>query len=98
MTACRLIAIALAVASATGCARWKSAPALPSRHHLTLDQLLVFSDTALPKHHRLLEELRTQRNVVLEMITTLKAVKPARPRGLRDKSHQMRVEFKHIQA
>ena len=29
-----------------------------------------------------------QRNVVLEMIATLKAVKPARPRGLRDKSHE----------
>lgn len=47
---------------------------------------------------QIFEELRTQRNVVLEMITTLKAVKPTRPRGLRDKSHQMRVEFKHIQA
>jgi ubiquinone/menaquinone biosynthesis C-methylase UbiE len=47
---------------------------------------------------QLFEEVRHQRNVVLEMITTLKAVKPARPRGLRDKSHDMRVEFKHIQA
>ncbi len=46
----------------------------------------------------LYEELRSQRNVVLEMITTLKAVKPARPRGLRDKSRNIRVEFKHIQA
>ncbi len=64
MTACRLAAIALAIATAVGCSRWKSAPALPSRHHLTLDQLLVFSDTALPKHHRLLEELRTQRSLV----------------------------------
>jgi ubiquinone/menaquinone biosynthesis C-methylase UbiE len=47
---------------------------------------------------QLFEEVRYQRNVVLEMITTLKAVKPARPRGLRDKSHNMRVQFKHIQA
>ena len=47
---------------------------------------------------QLFEEVRYQRNVVLEMITTLKAVKPARPRGLRDKSHHMRVEFKHIEA
>ena len=46
----------------------------------------------------LYEELRSQRNVVLEMITTLKAVKPVRARGLRDKSSNMRVEFKHIQA
>jgi SAM-dependent methyltransferase len=45
---------------------------------------------------QIFEELRSQRNVVLEMIATLKAVKPARPRGLRDKSLSMRVEFKHI--
>jgi ubiquinone/menaquinone biosynthesis C-methylase UbiE len=47
---------------------------------------------------QLYEEVRSQRNVVLEMITTLKAVKPARPRGLREKSQQMRVEFKHVEA
>ncbi|MDB5812050.1 MAG: hypothetical protein JWN94_4172 [Betaproteobacteria bacterium] len=47
---------------------------------------------------QLYEEVRSQRNVVLEMVTTLKAVKPVRPRGLRDKSHQMRVEFKHIES
>ena len=45
---------------------------------------------------QLFEELRSQRNVVLEMIATLKAVKPARPRGLRDKSQNMRVEFKPV--
>ena len=45
---------------------------------------------------QIFEEVRSQRNVVLEMIATLKAVKPARPRGLRDKSLSMRVEFKHI--
>ena len=64
MTAAGWAALALAVAALAGCARWKTGPALPSRHHLTLDQLLVFSDTALPKHHRLLEELRTQRSLV----------------------------------
>jgi ubiquinone/menaquinone biosynthesis C-methylase UbiE len=46
---------------------------------------------------QLFEEMRTQRNVALEMIVTLSAVKPARARGLRDKSRQMRVEFKHIE-
>ncbi len=45
---------------------------------------------------QIFEEVRSQRNVVLEMIATLKAVKPARARGLRDKSLDMRVEFKHI--
>jgi hypothetical protein len=30
------------------------------------------------------------------MIATLKAVKPLRPRGVRDKSSGMRIEFKHI--
>ncbi len=64
MTALRWTALAWAMATAAGCSHWRSAPALPSRHHLTLDQLLVFSDTALPKHHRLLEELRTQRSLV----------------------------------
>lgn len=42
-------------------------------------------------------ELRTQRNVVLEMVATLRAVKPARARGLREKSMNMRIEFNHIQ-
>ncbi len=47
---------------------------------------------------QIFEEMRTQRNVVLEMTATLKAVKPARERGLRDKSKQMRIEFKHIES
>jgi ubiquinone/menaquinone biosynthesis C-methylase UbiE len=45
---------------------------------------------------QIFDEVRSQRNVVLEMIATLKAVKPARARGLRDKSLSMRVEFKHV--
>jgi hypothetical protein len=64
MTAARWTALGLALVTVAGCSRWKTAPALPSRHHLALDQLQVFSDTALPKHHRLLEELRTQRSLV----------------------------------
>jgi hypothetical protein len=47
-----------------GCARWYSTPALPSRNSLVLDQLVIFSDSALPQHHRLLQELRTQRTLV----------------------------------
>jgi len=45
---------------------------------------------------QIFDEVRSQRNVVLEMIATLKAVKPVRARGLRDKSLSMRVEFKHV--
>lgn len=47
-----------------GCARWNSAPALPSRNSIVLDQLVVFSDSPLPQHHRLLEELKLQRTVL----------------------------------
>lgn len=47
-----------------GCARLSSTPQLPSRHNLVLDQLVIFSDSALPQHHRLLEELRTQRSLL----------------------------------
>jgi ubiquinone/menaquinone biosynthesis C-methylase UbiE len=45
---------------------------------------------------QIFEEIRSQRNVVLEMIATLKAVKPARPRGVRGKSQDMRIEIKHV--
>lgn len=41
------------------------------------------------------EEVRTQRNVVLEMIATLKAVKPVRTPGS-EKPRPMRVEFQHV--
>ena len=41
------------------------------------------------------EEVRTQRNVVLEMIATLKAVKPVRTPGA-EKPKPMRVEFQHV--
>ena len=46
------------------CARWHSAPMLPARNSIVLDQLVVFSDSPLPEHHRLLEELRSQRTLV----------------------------------
>jgi hypothetical protein len=55
-----LIASALGL-GVGGCAGWHSAPALPSRTSMVLDQLVIFSDTPLPQHHRLLEELRAQR-------------------------------------
>ena len=50
-----------AFALAGGCMSWHATPALPTRNSLVLEQLVIFSDTALPEHHRLLEELRAQR-------------------------------------
>ncbi|MEX2112139.1 MAG: DUF1570 domain-containing protein [Pirellulales bacterium] len=47
---------------ACGCARLRTAPALPQRSSLVLDQLVVHSDAPLPKHHRLLDELQLQRS------------------------------------
>jgi SAM-dependent methyltransferase len=44
---------------------------------------------------QLLEEVRSQRNVVLEMIATLRAVKPTRRPGSM-KAPQMRLEFRHV--
>jgi hypothetical protein len=63
MTACHWILIALAAIGLPcgGCASWHSTPALPSRTSMVLDQLVIFSDTPLPQHHRLLEDLRSQR-------------------------------------
>jgi SAM-dependent methyltransferase len=44
---------------------------------------------------QLFEEVRSQRNVVLEMIATLSAVKPARKPGSM-KPQPMRLEFQHV--
>ncbi len=46
---------------AGGCTQFRAAPALPQRSSMTLDQLVVHSDAPLPKHHRLLDDLRSQR-------------------------------------
>jgi hypothetical protein len=45
-----------------GCTQFRAAPALPQRSSMTLDQLVVHSNEPLPKHHRLLEELQSQRS------------------------------------
>jgi Protein of unknown function (DUF1570) len=50
--------------TAGGCAGWRSAPRLPVRNSMVLDQLVIFSDSPLPRNHRLLQELRTLRTVV----------------------------------
>lgn len=65
MTARRLLSILLAgILAVGGCAGWRRAPQLPVRNSMVLDQLVIFSDSPLPRNHRLLEELRTLRTVV----------------------------------
>jgi hypothetical protein len=46
-----------------GCARFRAQPELPVRNSMVLDQLVVFSDTPLPRQHRLLDELRALRTI-----------------------------------
>ncbi len=58
---------------------------------LTVDALRHAGKT----FEQLQEEVRSQRNVVLEMIATLRAVKPARVPG-GEKPKPMRVEFQHV--
>jgi hypothetical protein len=64
MTARIWLTIALAIATpiVAGCARFRATPALPHRNSMVLDQLVIHSDTPLPQHHRLLEELQVQRS------------------------------------
>jgi Protein of unknown function (DUF1570) len=65
MTARLLTCIVLAgFLAAGGCAGWRSAPRLPVRNSMVLDQLVIFSDSPLPRNHRLLQELRALRTVV----------------------------------
>jgi hypothetical protein len=47
----------------SGCAGFRARPELPVRNSMVLDQLVVFSDTPLPRQHRLLEELRSLRTI-----------------------------------
>jgi hypothetical protein len=43
-------------------------PALPKQHHVVLGQLVVHSDFPLPKQHRLLDELVSQRTIQAETL------------------------------
>jgi Protein of unknown function (DUF1570) len=64
MTTRVLTCCALAVFAVGGCARWRSQPQLPVRNSMVLGQLVIFSDTPLPRNHRLLQELQSLRTVV----------------------------------
>ena len=64
MTAsCRFFRCAFLLAL-PGCAAWQSAPVLPTRNSLVLEQLVISSDFPLPQHHRLLDELVAQRGAL----------------------------------
>ena len=53
------------LAGLPGCAALsQTPPALPSRHAVVLDQLVIHSDFPLPQHHRLLDELRSLRGAL----------------------------------
>jgi hypothetical protein len=56
-----LLLLWAALPATCGCARLRAAPELPQRNSLVLDQLVIFSNSPLPQHHRLLEELQLQR-------------------------------------
>ena len=56
----RLIAV-VCLLSALGCATWRRTPELPGRNRVVRDQLVIHSDSELPRYHRLLDELTAQR-------------------------------------
>jgi glycosyltransferase involved in cell wall biosynthesis len=60
-----------------GCTSLSKQPtALPLKHTLVLDPLVVYSDFALPPHHRLLEELVLERNELLNKLDLPKSEEP----------------------
>lgn len=66
-----------AVCLFSGCASLTRQPnTLPSKHTLVLDPLVVYSDFALPPHHRLLEELVLERNELLSKLQLPKSEEP----------------------
>jgi hypothetical protein len=64
IAACACAMVVVALTFVCGCATFdaqSSAPALPDRHGVVLDQLIVHSNFELPGQHRLLQELNAQR-------------------------------------
>ncbi|MBI1900904.1 MAG: hypothetical protein HYS13_07305 [Planctomycetia bacterium] len=49
---------------------------LPSEHTLVLDQLVIYSDEPLPRHHRLLEEVSLQREELLDRLALPRSDEP----------------------
>lgn len=58
----RLLAVLWVAGSVAGChSGWLPAPELPVEHLLVRDQLVIYSDEALPRQHRMFEELAALR-------------------------------------
>ncbi len=67
----------LIVAGSLGCSSFAPRPsALPTSHTLVLEPLVIYSDFALPPHHRLLEELVLERNDLLSKLQLPKSEEP----------------------
>jgi hypothetical protein len=64
MTRRLLVLMLLGHAIAGGCAGFRNGPELPVRNSMVLDQLVVFSQSPLPRNHRLLQELCALRTAV----------------------------------
>lgn len=58
----------LGLAAFAGCRAMMRAPALPVGHSVVRDQLVIYSDFALPEHHRLIDELDAQRTDLSEKL------------------------------
>jgi len=65
MTFRALVFTLLSLACVSGCANWRHVPAPPVRNSVVLDQLVIHSETPLPEHHRLLQELVDQRSAIV---------------------------------
>ncbi|HUY36139.1 MAG TPA: hypothetical protein VMV69_25595 [Pirellulales bacterium] len=75
MTTNMLLAASLMVVTAfSGCANWLAPrPALPARHTLVLDPLIVYSDFPLPPHHRLLDDVAAERGDLMSKLNLPKS-------------------------
>jgi len=69
----RSLGILLCTLPVIGCATWSSGPSLPAQANVVRDQLDIHSDFALPRRHRLVEELtalRTDMGLKLDLPTS----------------------------
>ncbi len=71
----RLLLLMLALEGA-GCHVLRTTPALPVRHSLVRDQLIIYSDFTLPARHRLLNELVALRDDVEGRLTVPMSMEP----------------------
>ena len=63
-----ILVCALSATICAGCATTRPMAVLPSGYSVVRDQLVVYSDFDLPRHHRLLDELASQRGDVAQRL------------------------------